>query len=139
MAVSSWCTCSEISQYLRQETGGGNIFVVCVLFSRFSLIPHTSTTVLPQVGIGGSLVVESRKNGHCFRGIIWWDYLVGSTEFSRPPTHPPVAAPPRVLPRALGSDHPAPHRGAPFAARSLCFVAAGQRIETRSIERFSSR
>jgi hypothetical protein len=44
---------------------------------------------MPQVGIGGSLVVESRKNGHFFRGIIWWDYLVGSTEFSaRPPARP---------------------------------------------------
>jgi hypothetical protein len=40
-----------------------------------------------------------------------------------------LVAPPRAPPRALGSDHPAPHRGAPFAARSLCFVVAGQRTE----------
>jgi hypothetical protein len=110
-----------------------------LLFNRISLIPQTSTTILPLVGIGGSLVVESRKNGQIFRGIIWWDYLVGSTGFSRPPAHPPVAAPPRALPRALGSDHPAPHRGAPFAARSLCFVAAGQRTENRSFIRDSVR
>jgi hypothetical protein len=31
--------------------------------SRISLIPQISTTRMPQVGIGGSLVVESRKNG----------------------------------------------------------------------------
>jgi hypothetical protein len=89
---------------------------------------------MPQVGIGGRIVVESRKNGQFFRGIIRWDYLVGPTEFSHPPAHPPVAAPPRAPPRALGSGHPAPHRGAPFAARSLCFVVAGQRTENRSIE-----
>jgi hypothetical protein len=99
----------------------------------------TTDTILPQVGIGGRIVVESRKNGQLFRGIFWWDYLVGSTEFSRPPAHPPVAAPPRALPRALGSDHPAPHRRAPFAGRSLCFVVAGQRTENRSIERDSVR
>jgi hypothetical protein len=91
------------------------------------------------VGIGGSLVVESRKNGQFFRGIIWWDYLVGSTEFFRPPARPPVAARTRAPPRAIGSGHPAPHRGAPFAARSLCFLAAGQRTENRSIERDSVR
>jgi hypothetical protein len=109
------------------------------LYNRISVIPQTPTTILPQVGVGGRIVVESRKNGQIFRGIIWWDYLVGSTGFSRPPAHPPVSAPPRALPRALGSDHPAPHRGAPFAARSLCFPSAGQRTETRSFERFSSR
>jgi hypothetical protein len=108
------------------------------LCSRISVIPQTSTTRPPHVGIGGSLVVESRKNGQFFRGIIWWGYLVGSTGFSRPPARPPVAAPPRAPPRALGSGHPAPHRGAPFAARSLCFVAAGQRIKLGPRARFSS-
>jgi hypothetical protein len=58
------------------------------LFNRISLIPQTSTTRMPQVGIGGSLVVESRKNGQLIRGIIWWNYLVGSTGFSRPPARP---------------------------------------------------
>jgi hypothetical protein len=73
------------------------------------LIPQTSTstttTTLALVGSGGSPLVESRKNGQIFRGIIWWDYLVGSTEFSRPPAHPPAAAPTEF-------SHPAPHRGA---------------------------
>jgi hypothetical protein len=95
---------------------GGDVEWPEPLYSRFSLIPQTSTDRPPHVEVWGSLVVESRKNGQFFRGIIWWDYLVGSTEFSRPPAHPPVAAPPRALPRALGSGHPAPHRGAPFAA-----------------------
>jgi hypothetical protein len=90
------------------------------LYNRISLTPQTSTARMPHVGVGGSMVVESRKNGQFFRGIIWWDYLVGSTQFSRPPARPPVAALPRAPPRALGSGrHPAPHRGAPFAARSL--------------------
>ena len=90
-----------------------------LLFSTSSLIPQTSTTIMPHVGYGGIMVVESRKNGHFFRGIIWWNYLVGSSEFPRPPARAP--APPRAPPRALGSGHPAPRRGAPFAARSLCF------------------
>ena len=96
------------------------------LYSRFSLIPQLSTDILPLVGSGGSMLVESRK-------IIWRNYLVGSTEFFRPPACLPAATPPRVPPRALGSGHPAPHRGAPFAARSLCFVAADQRTETGPI------
>jgi hypothetical protein len=54
-------------------------------------------------------VVESRKNGQLIRGISWWDYLVGSTGFSRPPARPPVAARTRAPPRAIGSGHPAPH------------------------------
>jgi hypothetical protein len=109
------------------------------LYNRISLIPQLSTDILPLVGYGGKLPVESRKNGHFFRGIIWWNYLVGSTEFSRPPAHPPAAAPPRAPPRALGSGHPSPHRGAPFAARSLCFLAAGQRTESRMFIRDSVR
>jgi hypothetical protein len=71
------------------------------LCNRISVIPQTSSTILPQVGVGGRKVVESRKNGQFFRGITWWDYLVGSTEFSRPPAHPPVAAPTRAPPRGL--------------------------------------
>jgi hypothetical protein len=97
-----------------------------VLYSTISLILSTSTTIMPQVESGGNIVVESRKNGHVFRGIIWWDYLVGSREFSHPPARPPVDVPPRVPPRALGSGHPAlgsghpaPRCGAPFATRSL--------------------
>jgi hypothetical protein len=86
------------------------------LCSIFSLIPPTTAIRLPLVGYGGSLLVESRKNGQSNRGIIWWNYLVGPTRFSRPPARPPVAAPPRAPPRALGSGRPAPHRGAPFAA-----------------------
>jgi hypothetical protein len=100
-------------------------WAVSVLSNRISLIPQTATTRLPLVGIGGSLVVESRKPGHFFRGIIWWVYLVGSTGFSRPPARPPVAARTRAPPRAIGSGHPAPRRGAPFAARLPCFVVAG--------------
>jgi hypothetical protein len=102
-----------------------------MLFNTFSLISQTSTTILPLVEYGGSLLVESRKNGQFFCGIIWWDYLVGSTEFSRPPARPPVAARTRAPPRAIGSGHTAPHRGAPFAARSLCFLVAGQRMKKR--------
>jgi hypothetical protein len=48
------------------------------LHSRFSLIPQLSTDILPLVGYGGSMLVESRKNGQFFRGITWWNYLVGS-------------------------------------------------------------
>ena len=103
--------------------------LLALLFNRISLIPQTSTDRLPLVELWGILPVESRKNRHIFRGIIWWNYLVESTEFFRPPACPPAATPPRVPPRALGSGHPAPHRGAPFAARSPCFVAAGQRTE----------
>jgi hypothetical protein len=92
-----------------------------MLYNRISLIPQTSTTRLPLVGSGGSLVVESRKNGQTFRGIIWWGYLVGSSEFSRPPARPPARGRPnpRAAPRHRQRPHPAPHRGAPFAARSL--------------------
>jgi hypothetical protein len=82
------------------------------LYSRFSLIPQLPTDILPLVGYGGKLPVESRKNGQFFRGITWWNYLVGSTEFSRPPARPHVAARTRAPPRALGSgQHPAPHHG----------------------------
>ena len=102
-----------------------------VPYNTISLIPQTSTDRLPLVELWGILPVESRKNRHIFRGIIWWNYLVESTEFFRPPACPPAATPPRVPPRALGSGHPAPHRGAPFAARSPCFVVAGQRIRKR--------
>jgi hypothetical protein len=80
--------------------------------SRISLTPQKTTAIMPHVGIGGSIVVESRKNGQFFRGIIWWNYLVGSTEFSRPPARPPVAAPPRAPPRALGSAGHRPRRTA---------------------------
>ena len=119
---------------LNSERGAGG-----VLFNRISLIPQTSTDRLPLVEVWGILPVESRKNRHIFRGIIWWNYLVESTEFFRPPACPPAATPPRVPPRALGSGHPAPHRGAPFAARSLCFLAAGQRTENRMFIRDSVR
>jgi hypothetical protein len=87
-------------------------FLLHLLFSTISLIPQNSTTIMPQVGGGGIIVAESRKNGHFFRGIIWWNYLVGSSEFCRPPARLPVAAPPRAPPRALGSGHPAPRRRA---------------------------
>jgi hypothetical protein len=77
------------------------------------------------------LVVESRRNGQnfveLFGGITWWNQWSSPA----PPARPPVAAPPHPLPRALGSGHPAPHRGALFATRSLCFPAAGQRPESR--------
>jgi hypothetical protein len=43
------------------------------LYSRFSVISQTPTTKLPHVGIWGSLVVESSKNGQFFS----WNYLVG--------------------------------------------------------------
>jgi hypothetical protein len=103
---------------------GGAIYAFN-LFSRVSLNPQTSTTIMPQVGIGGSLVVESRKNGHFFRGIIWWNYLVGSSGFSRPPSRPLVAAPPRAPPRALGSGHPAPHRhDIPTGSFLTCYFSA---------------
>jgi hypothetical protein len=54
------------------------------LFSTFLVGSQTPTNILPlMVGYGVSLLVESRKNGQFFRGIIWWDYLVGSIEFLR--------------------------------------------------------
>jgi hypothetical protein len=64
-------------------------------------------------------LVESRKNGQKVRRIIWWDYLVESIGFSRlPPAHPPARGRPTPpAPRALGSGHPAPQRGAPFSIR----------------------
>jgi hypothetical protein len=74
-----------------------------LLFSTSSLIPQTSTTIMPHVGYGGIVVVESRKNGHFFRGIIWWNYLMGSSEFLSPPARPPVAAPPRARPAPWSS------------------------------------
>jgi hypothetical protein len=101
-----------------------------VLFNRISLIPQTSTTRLPLGGIGGSLVVESRKNGHFFS----WNYLVGlfgGINRVLPPARPPARGrpTPRAAPRPRQRPPRAAHRGAPFAARSLCFVAAGQRTE----------
>jgi hypothetical protein len=36
MVASSWCACSEISQNLRKETGGGHIFVVCMGYEKWS-------------------------------------------------------------------------------------------------------
>jgi hypothetical protein len=106
---------------LAAEAVAAAVATKAVLFNRISLIPQTSTDRLPLVESRGIIPVESRKNGQIiFRGIIWWNYLVGSTEFSRPPARRPVAARTRAPPRAVGSGHPAPHRGAPFAARSLC-------------------
>ena len=115
---------------LRDRGGkaGNPVFSPRALYICYRSAPN-STDKLPHVEVWGIILVESRKNGQIFRGIIWWNYLVGSTEFFRPPACPPAATPPRVPPRALGSGHPAPHRGAPFAARSPCFVAAGQRTE----------
>jgi hypothetical protein len=86
-----------------------------VLYCGFSLIPQTSTTRPPQVRIWGSLVVESRKNGHFFRGIIWWDYLVGPTGFSpaRPwPPHPARCPAPSAAatPRRTAELHSPPAR-----------------------------
>jgi hypothetical protein len=47
------------------------------LFSTFSVESQTTTIRLPLVGYGGSILVESRKNGQKGRGVIWWNYLVG--------------------------------------------------------------
>jgi hypothetical protein len=58
-----------------------------LLCSTISLFPRNSTNILPLVGYGGSLLVEPRKNGQQVRGVIWWDYVVESSEFYRPP-HP---------------------------------------------------
>jgi hypothetical protein len=98
------------------------------LFSTISLIPQTSTTTMSKVESGGIVVVESRKNGQFFRGNYWWNYLGGGGQAGSP-ARPPVAALPRAPSRALGSGHPAPRRGAPFATRSLCFPSPGQRMK----------
>jgi hypothetical protein len=70
---------------------------------------------LPHVGYGGSplTMVESRKNGQKDREIIWWDYLVESSEFPHPPARPPVAAP-----SALAAPRPRqrPPRAAPLSS-----------------------
>jgi hypothetical protein len=90
------------------------------LYSRFSVIPPTSTTKPPHVGIRGSLVVESRKNGQIFRGIIWWNYLVGSSEFPRAPARPPVA-PPHPARRLAPSAAATPRRTAELHSSPALF------------------
>jgi hypothetical protein len=83
----------------RAASGGRKSSPRALLYSRFSLIPQLPTDILPLVGSGGSMLVESRKNGQIFRGIIWWDQP-GS------PAHPPTRPRP---------PHPA-RRPAPSAA-----------------------
>jgi hypothetical protein len=89
---------------------------------------------MPHVGIGGGLLVESRKNGQFFRGIIWWDYLVGSTEFSRPPARLPACPPTRSRPtsRAAPRPRPRPPRAAPRSSIRRPLAAPCQRTESRS-------
>jgi hypothetical protein len=120
----------------KQTASRRSEFVFLLLFNRILLIPQPSTDILPLVGYGGSLLVESRKNGHFFRGIIWWNYLVGSTEFSRPPARPPVASRTRAPPRALGSGHPAP-RAAPRSSirRPLALFRCRRSTDRKRIER----
>jgi hypothetical protein len=61
------------------------------LYNRISVIPQTSTTILPLVGIGGSMLVwwNHVKTDKFFvelsGGIIWWDQ---PSSPARPPTRP---------------------------------------------------
>jgi hypothetical protein len=78
------------------------------LYSRFSLIPQLPTDILPLVGSGGSILVESRKNGQFFS----WNHLVelfGGINRVLPPARP---CPPEPARRTAPSAAATPRRTA---------------------------